>query len=251
MRIHWKPSEREQIIVAALNWVLDTPVGHITKPLEYLREGQKVLPANRRREITAVHPFRELIDEVRARFYTEVDVPPVIPPPVDVTPSPELTTLNGFFNMLAEEVTKRVLSRLAVSHPQLGASAVLAETVKDLPVFNKQLAKANVAERSLETPPTAKAVGILIVGLLPGQIQVLRSRLFNLKGVSLSFLSIENVVGSDICPRHRNYLMTKFISHSVTNAFSSVPRERVFQVTGGLGKLEELIRFHHSMENKS
>lgn len=248
MRIHWKPSEHQQIVAAALNLLRENP-HKITDKLGILREAQKVLPKERHREITAAFPFRYLIEEVRSKFYDGDENPPV----KEAQPAPSIQVpdaMKAFFELLVDEAYKRVMAELSkVEKPAQSQVSLVSERLPY--VFDKAEAKANVVERSITPLAAPVTTGILIVGLLPGQIQIIKSRLFNLKDVSLSFLSAEEAAaGKKVYPRHRNYLMTKFIGHSTTLQFASVPRERLFQVNGGLSQLEQMIRYHHSMANK-
>lgn len=225
-RIRWTQAE-QQALYDHLATVLADDVTMST--IVALDRAQAVLPEQRRRKIghDVAHRYGEQVREVRlrvmktARAAQEAIDAAAAPTERKGDPKESLgEVLDRLVEVLAERVAERVLAKIG--------------PVQDLePNRTFTRVKHDPTPVSDDRPPR---VGVLVIGLLGGQIEALPK----FKGLDIEFMTSEQAMSRPFMRRAYTVVMTKFISHSVQDKYQKAPK--MVRCTGGVSELVKLLR---------
>ena len=225
-RIVWTKLEKQAVIEKMVAAFVKEP--YLTNK-QALREGQTVLPVSRRMVITDQRAFShkakiELARTIGRQCQAHTGPSERVEEPVAIsapTPEPErkkdpTERLLEIFELLLDVVAARVAARVADHMNPPKKEDVHAAVNR---AFDREYAKLDPLPLD-EAKLTGKP-GVLIIGLIPTQVNVVRST--RNWPLDLTFMTAEDAVTRPYLQRAHTILMTRFINHSVQEKYRKAP----------------------------
>lgn len=225
-RIRWTSEERLALYKRA-EFVYD---GRMRR-LDLMLKSCAHFPADRQRTEFGGKELKDLWEHAHQSRVAKTipwQAPITTPPPAPEPKEDPKVSLGDLFEQLVDALTERVLARL---QPALRSSTDAPDPV---PEFDAAEARRNARERALQTlVPSDRRPGVLIIGLLPDQMQSVSLEFMD--RLSLSFRDTDAAKREAEIHRDHTVLMTKFISHSVFEKYKNA--KQLYLCNGGLSDL--------------
>lgn len=215
-KIFWTKEEQDAVFNEMVELFRSNP---LMRHEQALREGQMVLPNERRRKIkyAVSYRYKGVIDLARVEAKKQAAVPPPVIEPAPAPTDPLRAFLDQILDILADKIVERIGIRPTESGPAVSVR------VKHDP-----------------QPPVAARVertGVLVIGLLNQQAQTIIQSFPNLE---FSCLTPEEALKRDMLRRSYTILMTKFINHAVQSKYRKVPN--LLLCNGGVSELSAMLK---------
>lgn len=232
-RTVWNRDEKDQVLEGMIAVAVDKPR---LSNKELMRQGQMVLPTNRRVIINDQRTFnykamiqaaRDAAEKIRSEVKPEpVFVAPEPPPP---EPAKKIDTIGDLFELLVDAITDRVLEKVAARLEEREAAPMKIEPPQT--GWLDELENLTIRKK--------KAVhkgSCLIIGLNGAQVDCIRQHQPN---VDFTFVTGEHALSHHTLHKDHTILMTKFINHGVHNKYKK--HQNMHYCNGGVSELKYLL----------
>lgn len=233
MRIVWTRDEKDMVLEGMIAVAVEKPR---LSSKELMRQGQIVLPTNRRVVINDQRTFnykamiqaaRDAAEKIRSAVPPEpVFVAPEPPPP---EPAKKVDTIGDLFELLVDAITERVMEKIQT---KIEDSHTIE--IKE-PVVNTgwldELENLTIRKKKAASKGTC-----LVIGLNGAQVDCIRQHQPN---VDFTFVTGEHALSHHTLHKDHTVLMTKFINHGVHSKYRK--HQNMHYCNGGVSELKYLL----------
>lgn len=222
MAIKWSKEERAAVAAELVNVYTDNP---FLNGYDAIMRAQHVLPkARQRTSMSKTMPSLYIVEiaeakaEATERRKAAKEAPPPPAPPTD-------PTLGDLFERMVDMIVRRVVAELRKESAPATAPAPTRTNTKE-------------RELMMNTPPRAKQIDVLVIGLHNYQTVVfddLESKL----NMDIRILETDEAATRPYVRRSYTVLMTKFISHKVHDKYRCA--DNLQYCNGGVTELKILL----------
>ena len=236
MRTVWNRDEKNEVLEGMIAVAIDKPR---LSNKELMRQGQLILPVNRRVIVNDQRTFnykamiqaaREAAEKIRSAKIPDPE--PVAEVPVNDAPpetAKRIDTIGDLFELLVDAITDRVLEKVSARLEEREAAPMKIEPPQT--GWLDELENLTVRKKK-----AAHKGSCLIIGLNGAQVDCIRQHQPN---VDFTFVTGEHALSHHTLHKDHTILMTKFINHGVHNKYKK--HQNMHYCNGGVSELKYLL----------